>query len=178
GDDGSSAEDSSTLESNDDDSSSNSSSGFSDVSIFDDADDMASAVPLLAFDDWNSVFLSKMCKQITLLFARSKAMVYHFPNWPRSFRDLEFFANLPVNTIKISVEQWALLFDSSALASLAESEFASVIFGAAHMLQLHIDNPAPDLGARHAGNMDVANVAAFMARVKEMVPAIQRINIW
>ncbi|KAJ1943468.1 hypothetical protein GGF37_002634, partial [Kickxella alabastrina] len=30
----------------------------------------------------------------------------------------------------------------------------------------------------HAGNMDIANVAGFMARVKEMVLAIQRIDIW
>ncbi|KAI7832993.1 hypothetical protein BX661DRAFT_223151 [Kickxella alabastrina] len=149
GDDASSAEDPSTLESNDEDSSSNSNSEFSDVSSSDDADDMASAIPLLAFDDWNSVFQSKMCKQIMLLFARI----------------LEFSASLPVDTMRISVEH--------ALPSNS-----SVIFGEAHMLQLHIDNPVPDLGARHAGNMDIANVAGFMARVKEMVLAIQRIDIW
>ncbi|KAJ1882275.1 hypothetical protein LPJ66_011181 [Kickxella alabastrina] len=177
GDDASSARDPNSPESNDDDNddassnndddaSSNSSSEFSDVSSSDDANDMPSAVPLLAFDDWNSVFQLKMCKQITVSFARGQPMVYHFPNWPCSFGALEFSASLPVDTIRISVEQWALLFDGSALTSLAESEFASVIFGAAHTLQLHIDNPVPDLGARHAGNMDVANVAAFMARVK------------
>ncbi|KAJ1892014.1 hypothetical protein LPJ66_006596 [Kickxella alabastrina] len=87
----------------DDDSSSNSSSEFSDVSSSDDANDMPSAVPLLAFDNWNSVFQLKMCKQITVSFARGQPMVYHFPNWPCSFGALD------------------------ALASLAESEFASFV---------------------------------------------------